>query len=442
MIKKVFYLALSFISILCVFGFLQQATAQTEITKWQYDKQAAVSLTYDDGSPNQFKYALPIMDRLQLPATFFIITGPITGSRYKGEFIGRPVKEIIAESVSVSTDASNFFERTSAARYLGYKGALAFYDKADQLYESGKTAAAYRVIDTLYEQVRSGNLKPGSEVSMEVSDEIGLTWPRVKEMAAGGHEFASHTVTHAHLAVLDSVNMLYELEKSKEEIRRNLGDSYTFSAEVPYGIEDKRVMKLGLPVYPALRNLMPDTFLEEINRGYKMQPGESKKEYVQWQRGPLSKTPLQLMKSWVDTSLAHNNIWLVLVFHGVEGVGWEALPKEVLNEYFQYIKKNEKDVWVATFGDVARYIRERMNAKIKVQQKGDQIGVSLTHSLDVQLYNIPLTLKTYVPSGWKNVLIKQETKEQHVQPKHDSKGTYVLYQAYPNTGSIELLESK
>jgi hypothetical protein len=236
--------------------------------------------------------------------------------------------------------------------------------------------------------------------------------------------------------------MLYELEKSKEEIRRNLGDSYTFSAEVPYGIEDKRVMKLGLPVYPALRNLMPDTFLEEINRGYKMQPGESKKEYVQWQRGPLSKTPLQLMKSWVDTSLAHNNIWLVLVFHGVEGVGWEALPKEVLNEYFQYIKKNEKDVWVATFGDVARYIRERMNAKIKVQQKGDQIGVSLTHSLDVQLYNIPLTLKTYVPSGWKNVLIKQETKEQHVQPKHDSKGTYVLYQAYPNTGSIELLESK
>ena len=40
---------------------MQQATAQTEIIKWQYDKKAAV---YDDDSPNQFKYPLPIMDLL------------------------------------------------------------------------------------------------------------------------------------------------------------------------------------------------------------------------------------------------------------------------------------------------------------------------------------------------------------------------------------------
>ena len=82
-----------FIAIICFINF--HLAAQTEITKWQDGKVGAVSLTYDDGSINQFKYALPVMERLQLPATFYIITGPIPGSKYPGKFIGRPVTDII-----------------------------------------------------------------------------------------------------------------------------------------------------------------------------------------------------------------------------------------------------------------------------------------------------------------------------------------------------------
>ena len=40
---------------------------QTEITKWKYGKRGAVSITYDDGNINQFKNAMPVMDRLGLP---------------------------------------------------------------------------------------------------------------------------------------------------------------------------------------------------------------------------------------------------------------------------------------------------------------------------------------------------------------------------------------
>jgi hypothetical protein len=39
-------------------------------------------------------------------------------------------------------------------------------------------------------------------------------------------------VTHPRLAVLDEVNMIYELEKSKEEIRNKLGERYTFLLKV------------------------------------------------------------------------------------------------------------------------------------------------------------------------------------------------------------------
>src|SRR3954469_3991839 len=103
----------------CIFFFVQQQSySQTTITKWKDDKKGAVSITYDDGNRNQFKYALPVMERLHFPATFYIITGPIIGSQYQGKFIGRPVDEIMKETETVPTDANNYFERASAAKYL------------------------------------------------------------------------------------------------------------------------------------------------------------------------------------------------------------------------------------------------------------------------------------------------------------------------------------
>src|SRR6204780_5557554 len=86
-------LALSLSFTLC-----EAQTAATTITEWQYGKNGAISITYDDASRHQFTRALPLMERLKLPATFFVITGPITGSQYLGKFVGRPVAEIINQS--------------------------------------------------------------------------------------------------------------------------------------------------------------------------------------------------------------------------------------------------------------------------------------------------------------------------------------------------------
>ena len=66
------------------------------------------------------------------------------------------------------------------------------------------------------------------------------------------------------------------------------------------------------------------------------------------------------MRGWVDTIVRRDNIWLVLVFHGVDGIGWEPKTGAELEEYFSYIKSLEGRVWVATFQDVTKYMRERM----------------------------------------------------------------------------------
>jgi len=411
-----------------------QKAGETEITTWQNDKSAAISLTFDDGSPNQFSQALPILNKLTIPATFYIITGNVAGSEYQGKFIGRPVADIIKGTADTLTNRDNFFERASAIPYLGYKGTLAYHTDAGALYEQGKPVEAWHLVDSAYKKVRNREF----EMAGTQEGKKHLTWEAIKGYAAQGHEFASHTITHPRLSVLTEPNLIHELEKSKEEILKQLGERYTFSAECPYGTEDERVMSYAYKIYPALRNRMPEKYLAELNRSQKTQPGTLSNEYVQWQRGATTKTPLSLMKSWVDTVASHKNNWLVLVFHGVDGVGWEALPHEMLGEYFAYIKQHDDKVWIATFADVTKYMRERMHATVKGKETGNKIMVDLTHSLDKSMYDIPLTLRTYVPADWKEVQVKQGEKTQTISSSTNDKGTFVLYQLQPNKGTAEL----
>lgn len=416
----------------------QLPVGHTEITKWQFDCKGAVSITYDDGSVNQFLKAVPVMNRLDMPGTFFINTGAIPGSKYQGRFIGRPVKEIIEETATSPTGENNFFERASAARYLGYSGTSDYFTRAGAQMDAGRPEEAYKIIDELYKKVNSGEFHPDTGTNRAVSMENVLTWDKIKTYASQGHEFASHMVTHPYMAALDEPNMLYELEKSRDEILDKLGPKYTFSAECPYGTENERVMEYAHKVYPALRNRMPEVYLEELNRGSSKSPVIKSREYVQWQRGATTKTPMPVMKAWIDTTAARDNIWLVLVFHGIDGIGWEALTSEDINEYFHYIRLKDSKLWVATFADVTKYIRERMNAEVKSTEKKGTITISLTHTLDRSLYDIPLTLRTYVRPGWKEVTVKQGNEVKRIVTIREGKDAWVLYQAMPNMGDIEI----
>ena len=414
--------------VLCSCGSSNKKIGETAITKWQFGKPAAISITYDDASINQFRKALPIMDTLGIKATFYINTADIPESKFPPKWIGRPLREIVTETATVPTSKDNLFERASAMRFLPIEKAVERHNTAGSLFENNKLADSYRVVDSAFEEARN---KKAYEVARPVllrGDRI--TWNEIKAFAANGHEFGSHTISHPRLAVLDEPNMLYELEKCKEEIRIQVGPEHIFSAECPFGTENERVMEYAYKVHAALRNRMPEPYLGELNRSSKVQPGTVDKEYVQWQRGAVTKTSLPLMKSWVDTVEAHENNWLVLVFHGVDGKGWEALPGSLLQEYFEYIKKHEDKSWIATFGDVTKYMRERMNAKVNTMMKGNNIEVDLTHSLDKSMYNLPLTLRTMVPASWTKATVKQGDKTSNVTVKNGA----IVYDLDPGKG--------
>ncbi len=408
--------------------------SETQITNWKDDKKAAISITYDDASINQFRQALPIMNNLGIKGTFFINTVNIPGSQFAPKFIGRPLKEIVDESHKIPTTPENLFERASALRFLNIENATQLHWDAGSLYETGKVDEAIAKVEEGFAAARK--LKSVEQKPRTPSGEV--TWDEIRQFAAQGHEFGNHTISHPRLAVLDEPNLLYEIEKCKEELQNQLGDEHTFSLECPFGTENERVMQYAYKIHHALRNRMPEPFLEEINRWNDMTPGLSKKEYVQWQRGPLQKTSLELMKSWVDTLVVHDNVWLALTFHGVDGIGWEAKPHEELQEYFTYMKKHETNLWIASFGDVTKYMREKMNSSLNTVDQDGKILVSLKHALDPAVYKFPLTLKTYIDPTWKNVSVKQGANAVTIVPEKDEKGSFVLYQAMPNEADIEV----
>jgi peptidoglycan/xylan/chitin deacetylase (PgdA/CDA1 family) len=412
--------------------------AETKVTKWSDDKIAAISITYDDATINQFRQALPIMDTLGFKGTFFINTADIPGSRYAPKFIGRPLTEIIKETATSGTNADNLFERASALRFLDIEGAIEQHNQAGALFEQDKIQEAYKIVDDAYALARKK--KSTAEIRPVLLKPPFITWPEIKAFAANGHEFGSHTISHPRLAVLDEQNILYEMEKCKEEILNQLGPKHTFSAECPFGTENERVMEYAYKIHPALRNRMPEAFLVELNRGSTHTPGEYEKEYIQWQRGPLQKTTPQMMKSWVDTLLVHNNVWLVLTFHGIDGIGWEAKPHQELKDFFTYMKKHEEKLWITTFGEATKYMRERMNASTKVEKENGKIVVNLTHTLDKDQYKTPLTLKTYVNADWKQVQLKQDNESVTTSSLSDQDGSYILYKAKPNEGVVEIVE--
>ena len=55
------------ISVALIFfvGLCEAQVGNTIITEWQYGKNGAVSITYDDASRLQFRRALPLMERLK-----------------------------------------------------------------------------------------------------------------------------------------------------------------------------------------------------------------------------------------------------------------------------------------------------------------------------------------------------------------------------------------
>ena len=418
--------------------------SRTVIAKWQDGKDACVSFTYDDSSINQFRIAIPLMNERGMPGTLFIITGDIEGSKNQPKFVGRPIMDIIRESEKIPTNKDNALERTSLLNYLQTIQLVAELSdfsaqRLGRFLRQGDYTQLGHTVDTALAKLRQTgvNYASGPRKSPVGDRRYPLTWDEIRRHAAEGHEFANHSITHPFMPALDEANIVYEIEKSNQDIREQLGPKHTFSVEAPYGIDDPRVRPVVSSRFPLTRNWVTDDFMEGFLRDDRRDPTASTREYVQWQRGPLARTTMETMKGWVDTSIG-KGIWLVLVFHGVEGIGWEAMPTETMRTYFDYIKDRESRLWFATFQDGAKYARERIASSVKSNAAGDTIEVTVTHTLQPDVYDVPLTARTTIPTDWRLVRFRQGNDVRWLPVHREGGEPFVMYRIAANGKSAVL----
>jgi hypothetical protein len=109
--------------------------------------------------------------------------------------------------------------------------------------------------------------------------------------------------------------------------------------------------------------------------------------------------------------------------------------------YFNYINDRTDSLWVDTFANVTKYIRERKNTIIGSTVEGDTIIVNISNDLDPSVYDVSIKLKTYVPNTWETVHLDKRSKQgepTRIAVGKDTVGSYVLYSVLPAENEIIL----
>jgi len=141
---------------------------------------------------------------------------------------------------------------------------------------------------------------------------------------------------------------------------------------------------------------------------------------------------------------AGKNGWLVYLLHGIDNDGgYSPVPSDTLKASLEYLKANDLKFWVSTFGNQAKYLRERDCVSVKensVSKKAIKLSVGDTLS-DNQWYNYPLSFRRVLPKGWKSAAATQNGKEVNSAIVSVNSVKYVQFNAVPDAGEVVLKKS-
>ncbi len=153
--------------------------------------------------------------------------------------------------------------------------------------------------------------------------------------------------------------------------------------------------------------------------------------------------------AYLDTCV-ENNGWFLSMAHGIVPSENYDCSVEDLSTLMAAMQKYQKSgkLWVATYNEATKYIRERQNSTVSAYTEGGKYFVSVAMSdktedklpLPVATFNMPLTVKVEVPREWARV--SYTLNGSSVSSKCFSVGAknYAYVDVVPNSGDIEFTD--
>ena len=250
-----------------------------------------------------------------------------------------------------------------------------------------------------------------------------LTWSGVQELAAAGHEIASHSESHP-----DGTMSANEISSSKGKINQNI--------QQPYGCVTL--------AYPNCNTPGDAQVLQNYVVGRICNSGSS----IMGKNGPSNWAAVPAMmtgsngtsdfKGNMQTAVQQGG-WVAFLTHGFTTgtngyANYSPTNADAMEEGLRYASQNDKDIWVAPMGHVAMYIKERNASTATASTSGSSITVKLTHTIanDVSKYEYPLSLRIKNDNNWTAASGTQGGKAITVSIKDG----YIYFDAVPNGGDI------
>lgn len=260
----------------------------------------------------------------------------------------------------------------------------------------------------------------------------GPDWKALQSAALNGHEIGSHTVTHANLGALTDEQEITEYRDSQEAINLHIPGQQCVTIAYPYCVSgDQSICK---QYYIAARGcsgaVVSKTPPDFMNISSIVCGSEGSTQRVSDFTGRAD-------------AAASSNGWVVFLIHAIDNEsGYSPTSSSEINSTLEYFSQNEDQFWVSTFGNVARYIRERNNVSVtQILEQDSVITLSVTDTLDNTIYNQPVTIRRVLPPDWASARISQNGKILDSQITNFDDTDYIMFDVVPDSGDIRMIKA-
>ncbi len=219
-------------------------------------------ITFDDGFKDNIKYALPILDKYKIKASFYIVTGCIDKDL--------PTWPHLYYNLFENTGKLNLL---IDSKHLGGGVDKKFSSKEDRMQYGSELLEKLKLVPYHeVEKVLDSIMQSFSDVPMP--EKMMMSWDDIKQLSSAGFTIGSHTHSHPLLPLMvDDTRLMHELTYSAERIKDACG-KLPETIAYPLGVTDDRVMKTareagykyGLTVEQRFYSPAHDTNLMAIPR--------------------------------------------------------------------------------------------------------------------------------------------------------------------------------
>ncbi len=251
-------------------------------------------------------------------------------------------------------------------------------------------------------------------------------WNNCKSSFAKGHEIASHSVSHG------SPSPSSEFSSSQKTIQQNVPGEKCVS----YAYPNCKNPGGATQVFIAARtcesstpnNKSPSDWGNIQSKGFGSGAGGYPND-------------ANSLNSYAN-SAASSNGWGVGLHHGIgsQSHNWAVTNLNAMKSHLDYLDQNRDKIWMETFGNVARYIKERNAAQItEKSSSGGSFTIEVkAPNLDTSIFNYPLSIQRELPSGWDETKIKVTQNDIDVPDTvvTDNTKKYIRFKAVPNAGDV------